>query len=229
MKEWTALQQAIHDMRWGGIPTRTSQVLAGLLGFRMPEPDESWAWLTEAWGRAFPDSTASWSLRGLPDERWVRFHSLPESKRYADSEEEYQILLGRHHQILAELRGDDESDIVAVRREWFDGGRFSAPKRFRRIAATWPLWRTFADADPDSDGTPWYAFARWVPPTPAALDPLLRRVADDIDRTLFTNATVDWIYAPYDGGADVIARTAEERDALEAKYADWLSAHPSGM
>ncbi|MBL0888725.1 hypothetical protein HGK34_21005 [Myceligenerans sp. I2] len=159
----------------------------------------------------------------------MRFHSLPESKRYADSEEEYQILLGRHHQILAELRADDESTIVAVRREWFDGGRFSAPKRFRRIAATWSLWRTFADDDPDVHGTPWYAFARWVPPTPAALDPLLRRVADDIDLTLFTNATVDWIYAPYDGGADVIARTTEHRDALKARYSDWLSPHPSGM
>jgi hypothetical protein len=79
------------------------------------------------------------------------------------------------------------------------------------------------------DDAPWYAFARWVPPAPSALDPLLRRVADDVDITLFTNATVDWIYAPYDGGADVIARTAKERAALEAKYASWLSAHPSGM
>lgn len=230
VKERTALQQAIYDMRWGGIPARVSQFLAGCMGFRMPEPNQSWAWLTEAWKRGAPDTIpVSWSVRGLPDERWVRFHSLPESKRYADSEEEYRILLGRHHQVLADLRGDDEGDIAAVHMAWTTGGRFRAPKGFRRIAATWPLWRTFADDDPDSDGVPWHAFARWVPPTPTALDPLLRRVADDIDRTLFTNATVDWIYAPYDGGADVIARNAEERDVLEAKYADWLSAHPSGM
>ena len=230
VNERTALQQAIHDMRWGGIPARASQFLAGLLGFRMPEPNQSWAWLTQTWERGAPGAIpVSWSVRSLPGDRWVRFHSLPESKRYADSEEEYQILLGRHHHVLAELRGEDEGDIVAIRMEWSDGGRFHAPKRFRRIAATWTIWRTFADDDPDSGGAPWHAFARWVPPTRNALDPLLRRVADDIDRTLFTNATVDWIYAPYDGGADAIAQDAEERDALEAKYADWLSAHPSGM
>ncbi len=36
-------------------------------------------------------------------DRWVRFHSLPESKRYPESNEEYQEVLSRHNQVLNEL------------------------------------------------------------------------------------------------------------------------------
>jgi hypothetical protein len=42
-------------------------------------------------------------LRDQHRDRWVRFHSLPESKRYPDSEEEYATVLARHHAVLDEL------------------------------------------------------------------------------------------------------------------------------
>src|SRR5205814_2205884 len=35
--------------------------------------------------------------------RWVRFHSLPESKRYPEDEVEYESVLHRHNCILGEL------------------------------------------------------------------------------------------------------------------------------
>ncbi|TQS31246.1 hypothetical protein FLW16_00640 [Microbispora sp. KK1-11] len=38
-----------------------------------------------------------------------------------------------------------------------------------------------------------------------------------------------WLYHPYDGGADVIAPTRTERDALKERHRDWLSAHPLGL
>jgi hypothetical protein len=38
----------------------------------------------------------SYELRGRLHDRWVRFHSLPESKRNADDEEEYAVLIRRH-------------------------------------------------------------------------------------------------------------------------------------
>ncbi|WP_049064765.1 DUF3885 domain-containing protein, partial [Acinetobacter baumannii] len=31
---------------------------------------------------------------------WFRIHSLPESKRYADTPAEYELLLNRHNQII---------------------------------------------------------------------------------------------------------------------------------
>ncbi len=38
-----------------------------------------------------------------------------------------------------------------------------------------------------------------------------------------------WLYHPYDGGADVIARSSLERDGLAARYGSWLSDHPQGL
>lgn len=62
------------------------------------------------------------------------------------------------------------------------------------------------------------------------LDQLLRLVADD--RTagvLITAPEFDWVYAPYDGGADVHVRRREDREGLAARHPDWLPSHPSGL
>jgi hypothetical protein len=46
-----------------------------------------------AWGDCKP---ISYQLRGCLADQWVRFHSLPESQRYAESEEQYTEILYRH-------------------------------------------------------------------------------------------------------------------------------------
>jgi hypothetical protein len=59
---------------------------------------------------------------------------------------------------------------------------------------------------------------------------LLRLVADD--RTagvIITGPDLNWLYLPYDGGADVIAPTDVIRDDLWRRHQDWLSTHPTGM
>ena len=38
-------------------------------------------------------------------ERWVRFHSLPESKRYASDQAERRTILERHYTVFGELFG----------------------------------------------------------------------------------------------------------------------------
>jgi hypothetical protein len=45
----------------------------------------------------------------------VRFHSLPESKRYADTDAERAEILHRHHTILSELAGtEDDVELYVV-------------------------------------------------------------------------------------------------------------------
>jgi hypothetical protein len=46
---------------------------------------------------------------------------------------------------------------------------------------------------------------------------------------IITTAEMGWLYAPYDGGADVIAASPDHRDRLRRAHADWLSAHRSGL
>lgn len=46
---------------------------------------------------------------------------------------------------------------------------------------------------------------------------------------IITTADMSWLYHPYDGGADVIAATAGQRDQLRREHQEWLSAHPAGL
>src|SRR5215208_4167866 len=59
------------------------------------------------WGEHFPGSApVGFMLRQIYDERWLRIHSLPESKRYADTVGEYAELLRRHNQVATDALGD---------------------------------------------------------------------------------------------------------------------------
>ena len=59
---------------------------------------------------------------------------------------------------------------------------------------------------------------------------MLRAVADwKIADVILGPADLRWLYHPYDGGADVIAASSEERDRLKVEFADWLSSHPQGL
>ncbi|MEV8098949.1 hypothetical protein [Kitasatospora sp. NPDC085879] len=45
---------------------------------------------------------------------------------------------------------------------------------------------------------------------------------------MITDVRLRRIHHPYDGGADVFLTTAEERDRMRDRHADWLSGHPGG-
>jgi len=47
-------------------------------------------------------------------DRWVRFHSLPGSKQYADDEAEYQEILRRHRVLLEELASGEAAGTRLV-------------------------------------------------------------------------------------------------------------------
>jgi hypothetical protein len=46
---------------------------------------------------------------------------------------------------------------------------------------------------------------------------------------LITDVALRRIPHPYDGGADVILATSDERDRLRSRHEEWLSAHPLGL
>jgi hypothetical protein len=54
----------------------------------------------ERWPRCPP---VGYKLRGPYQDVWVRFHSLPESKRYPEDENEYAVVLERYNTVLDEL------------------------------------------------------------------------------------------------------------------------------
>lgn len=85
--------------------------------------------------------------------------------------------------------------------------------------------------DSGADSTSyWHFFMTTRTWKPDAYDDLLRRVAEGmVANVLFVRLDVANIYAPYDGGADIILSSSSERDALRQRYASWLSPHPTGL
>ncbi|WP_196778171.1 DUF3885 domain-containing protein [Lentzea aerocolonigenes] len=189
-------------------------------------PDEE---LTRRWEESWPDCPPIGHELRCEKDRWVRFHSLPESKRYPDTEDEWAIVLDRYNTVLDELFAGQ--DVHVATSNW--SGTPMPPERPHEQTQRHPgahHWvSVLTDPDPD-DPIYTHVYVSRIPWQRGRIDTLLRAVADDATAgVLITDVGLQRIYNPYDGGADVILTTSTERDQLRARHTDWLSAHPSGL
>jgi hypothetical protein len=66
-----------------------------------------------AWKRAFGDAVPLGHVcRRMIAERWVRIHSLPESKRYPEDEDDFRELLSRHNAVATAVLGEGERFVL---------------------------------------------------------------------------------------------------------------------
>jgi hypothetical protein len=165
-------------------------------------------------------------------DRWVRFHSLPESKRYPEAEDEYAILLQRYNTVLDDLFSGQ--DIFVVTSDWSYTltGPAGYPEPRESLHPEGTHWWTESEQDdPEAEfhvHSRLYASRRkWEP---GCVDDLFRAVADDKVADVFvTDTELLRIHHPYDGGADVILPTMDERDRLRSKHAAWLPTNSAGL
>jgi hypothetical protein len=187
--------------------------------------------LSQLWEQRWPGCPkVPYLLRRLQD-RWVRFHTLPGSKRYPETEAEYEIILARHRTILTELI--ISPTVLVVTPAYSDQPTPPEVGRSAETTAVHPAatyWSSVRLSD-EPDWPSWiHLYVSQTPWVPGGLDPLLRHVADDvIANVLITDAALRWLYHPYDGGMDVILPTTAERDSLRRRHPEWLSAHPAGL
>jgi hypothetical protein len=69
--------------------------------------DRQWA---TKWAQTPPVAS---TLRRLHPDIWVRFHSLPDSKRWPDTDAEYRTVLSRHYAVLDALGLRSECLVIA--------------------------------------------------------------------------------------------------------------------
>lgn len=191
--------------------------------------------LAALWRERWPSGPpVAHTFRSTYADRWVRFHSLPGSKRYPEFEDEYAIVLHRYNTVLDELFAGAEVFVVTL--DWYWSDTPTEPTRHpeprRTLHPGGVHWWTESDEDdPDPElhtRTRFYADRR--PWQHGCVDRLLRAVADEtLVEVFITDTGLQRIHHPYDGGADVILTTPAERDRLRAKHADWLSGQPSGL
>lgn len=197
-----------------------------LLNFTMIEE------LAKFWASEFDNfAPEAHNLKHEYKSRWVRFHSLPESKRYPENEDEYLEILRRHNLVLQELCGNG-SKVLVVLPEYSEEIVPSRPEpALLKLFSTSEPWCTLKCHEDDDDyESYWHFHAAEIEFTGSELNSLFRMVAnDEVGNTMIICPSKGIVFHPYDGGADVVLASAEERDRLKEQHREWLSSHPEGF
>ncbi|NKM72955.1 DUF3885 domain-containing protein [Rhizobium laguerreae] len=175
------------------------------------------------WAAFYADrKPMGWMLRQDKSLPWIRFHSLPGSKRYPEDHNEEAIVLQRARVLgKAILGGNADCWQVQCRPKEPNPPYWSVP-------VTGVESSTFADDE--EDGGLWTAYVSSITWRRNELDATLLAIADDRSGpTLWVSRKAGKIFAPYDGGFDLFPASMHEVARLKADHEDWLSSHPDGL
>ena len=172
-------------------------------------------------------------LRERLSERWCRIHSLPDSKRYPENAAEREQLLRRQLAVANDVLGPAAPCFAYCCRYARKEGEPSRESVAGLSGVAFAeLWRatepTGLGEDPGAADTVAVlgAVIDW---NPSLMRPVLLAIAEDQDRLLFLSQTTHRIFAPYDGGVDVILRDGREVEQFRQRFAPWLSPRPDGL
>ena len=166
-------------------------------------------------------------------DRWFRIHSLPESKRYANNDLEWKILLTRQNQIITDLIGEN-LQILLLTGDYIWGSSENIHVTKEEILKSYSFTRlenidlykiSPQEYDNDQVLRPAYAEIIWKSYNH---DNLLKEIANDEIRAFFVSFDKNIIIAPYDGGVDFILKDTEIKDFYKLKYKEWLSETEDG-
>lgn len=167
----------------------------------------------------------SHELKNLYPTRWLRIHSLPDSKRYAKSEDETQRILTRQNKIISEIIGE-KSEIIIVMGLYEEEPSNKVPK----ISSKYGFFEYYQSINihqiypKQYENNIYYnTFFRTDLWRQNSQNELLRDIAKDKSRAMFICIKSNCIVAPYDGGMDIIVDSQKKRNLLKIKYKDWLS------
>ncbi len=173
-----------------------------------------------------------YALRAGDAKNWLRFHSLPESKRYAETKAERAIVLMRMNTLAMAVLGEASCWIVQTIYRSSDAEGDGEETLWPPIVTLdLPIAFQFDGSDDDACGEGlWVVHAAETRWEAGRFDPILEAISDDTAAsTLWMSRSTGALFAPYDGGVDLFLPTAAQVDRLKASYADWLSTHPSDL
>lgn len=188
------------------------------------------------WTSNFSDTVPiQHQLRHAYPDRWFRIHSLPDSKRYADNQNDWDILLNRHNSLTTDLFGDNANVLLVT------GDYSNVSFNEVHTVADEVIFESYSFTTLDNidlhklhpnehDNGEIYrpAFAKTVWHSNKH-NALLQGIAKDEVRAFFIAIDSKIIVAPYDGGMDIILKDTTARDIYKHKYRNWLSYRQDGL
>ncbi len=163
--------------------------------------------------------------------RWFRIHSLPKSKRYADTQEEYQIILNRQNHLCDTIIGEGNKIMLVFGICTYDVtndnyAKIIDYKDFQKVKTI-----NLSKREPENYENNIFLdiYVKYTTWESCKFDKILKAIADDEIRMLFVYPSKNRIVAPYDGGVDVIMESEAKRDELKLKFKKWLSFRKDGL
>lgn len=194
---------------------------------------------TKDWLHHYSDSppVSHWFKWAYPD-NWFRIHSLPQSKRYPDNDNEWKILLKRQNEIITDMFGLD-TNVYLVSSD--------ADREFKTLSVLHygngemyqfihigeiDLYKLDVEYYRDEyiydkhTFKPVFAEIVW---RPYLHDNLLKEIANGNTRVFLVSFDKEIIIAPYDGGIDFIVKEERTKDIYKTRYKEWLSNRADGL
>jgi hypothetical protein len=169
------------------------------------------------WDTHYPETPPiGYLFKQLLPKRWARIHSLPDSKRYADTDEEWACLLHRQNRVIGDLVGDGNVVQIVIDHIEPDNHLFQSENLhdigvFSR-GQDEPVHQCYAYE------TTWDFNQQ---------HPLLLMIADETMRAFIIGP--DCLIAPYAGGMDLIFKDPHTTWEFKRKYQSWLSPRADGF
>jgi len=161
-------------------------------------------------------------LRESHHPRWLRFWSLPDGERLPKTEAGRAETERRHLAALAGLNTTDAPLMIIA--EDYHPASYTSGWAKHDLPGAWP-WKRFViiedDADDDDEHLTFYFWVRAVA-SDAEVKHVLGRATEDTARFVIAPPDLAWLYAPYDGGADMLIIDDEARLRLRAAHEEWL-------
>lgn len=182
----------------------------------------------EFWNAHFEDhKPIGHQLRQSLHPRWARFHSLPEAKRYPHTEVEWSILFDRHNQIADEVLGYGSRCWLVICDELVD----REPEMLTHLKRyDFERWFSWLKNDELGDVSEWPVYAAETIWFAGQFNDLFRKIAnwEESFVLLVSQETLN-VFAPYDGGIDLIVPSGKQASALKAKFSKWRPSNHQGL
>jgi hypothetical protein len=188
------------------------------------------------WTINYPETVPiSYLFKQNYSDRWFRIHSLPESKRYAENEKEWKILLSRQNEIITDFFGLDTPILILTGEyNWGDNRQIHVteeeeilkPFSFVNLDKIYLNKIDAEQYDEPDIYRPAFAKTVWKP---NYHDKLLREIAIGNILAFFVSFEKNIIVAPYDGGIDFLLKDILTKENYKNKYRHWLSEREDGL
>ena len=191
------------------------------------------------WSAAMGQVNPIYLFQGKFQDRWFRIHSLPNSKRYADTPAEWQLLLQRQHTLFHDFLGAENRLLLLTGYYTHDATEHATG--FQDFLTQEPAFSELSftplptvdlhafDSEAYDPGTHYWPLIAELALNVSQLHGILCAVADDVSRAVFIGERSHVLLAPYDGGVDIIVTNSQLRDHYRPKYSAWLSARADGL